>query len=68
MTYLKYRCLLGIPFAEPPLGNLRLRPPVLKTELDVKTFDASNFGKGCLQPVRLRHHIVLVQLTIIISA
>ncbi|KAF8152915.1 extracellular triacylglycerol lipase precursor [Crassisporium funariophilum] len=41
----------GIPFAEPPLGNLRLRPPVLKTRLDVDSFDASNFGKGCLQPV-----------------
>lgn len=43
----------GIPFAEPPLGQLRLRPPVLKTKLDVTTFDASNFGKGCLQNVRL---------------
>jgi len=41
----------GIPFAEPPLGNLRLKPPVLKPHLDVETFDASNFGKGCLQPV-----------------
>ncbi|KAF9545226.1 esterase 1 [Agrocybe pediades] len=40
----------GIPYAEPPLGNLRLRPPVLKTTLDVDTLDASNFGKGCLQP------------------
>ncbi|KDR76954.1 hypothetical protein GALMADRAFT_420780 [Galerina marginata CBS 339.88] len=39
----------GIPFAEPPLGNLRLKPPVLKTHLNVSTFDASNFGKGCLQ-------------------
>lgn len=42
---------LGIPYTEPPIGNLRLRPPVLKTQLDVKTFDASSFGKGCLQPV-----------------
>lgn len=42
----------GIPFAEPPLGDLRLQPPVLKTHLDVKTFDASNFGPACLQPVR----------------
>ncbi|KJA23957.1 hypothetical protein HYPSUDRAFT_1079387 [Hypholoma sublateritium FD-334 SS-4] len=50
ITGLKLDFFGGIPFAEPPLGNLRLRPPVLKTELDVKTFDASNFGKGCLQP------------------
>jgi len=42
----------GIPYAEPPLGDLRLKPSVLKTLLDVETFDATNFGKGCLQPVR----------------
>ena len=41
----------GIPFAEPPLGDLRLTPPVLKTQLNVSTFDASNFGPGCLQAV-----------------
>ncbi|KAJ3574887.1 hypothetical protein NP233_g1456 [Leucocoprinus birnbaumii] len=41
---------LRIPFAEPPLGNLRLRPPVLKTTLDPGTFDASNFKAACLQP------------------
>jgi acetylcholinesterase len=41
---------VGIPFAEPPLGKLRLKPTVLKTRLDVETFDASSFGKGCLQP------------------
>ncbi|PPQ80788.1 hypothetical protein CVT26_015203 [Gymnopilus dilepis] len=39
----------GIPFAEPPLGELRFKPPVLKTQLDVKTLDASSFGQGCLQ-------------------
>jgi len=43
----------GIPYAEPPLGGLRLKPPVLKTDVDVETFDASNFGAVCLQPVRL---------------
>lgn len=42
----------AIPFAEPPVANLRLRPPVLKTSLDTKTFDASNFGPGCFQVVR----------------
>jgi carboxylesterase type B len=43
--------IIGIPFAEPPVGNLRLQPPILKTHLNVSTFDASNFGPGCLQLV-----------------
>ncbi|KAF5350557.1 hypothetical protein D9756_008575 [Leucocoprinus leucothites] len=40
----------GIPYAEPPLGRLRLQPPLLKTGLDSKSFDASDYGPGCLQP------------------
>ncbi|TFK25304.1 triacylglycerol lipase 3 [Coprinopsis marcescibilis] len=40
----------GIPFAEPPVGRLRFRPPVLKTRLDTPTFDASEYGDWCLQP------------------
>ncbi|KAK0467071.1 extracellular triacylglycerol lipase precursor [Desarmillaria tabescens] len=39
----------GIPYAEPPLGALRLQPPVLKTDLEVETFNASDFGLACLQ-------------------
>ncbi|KAJ6552221.1 extracellular triacylglycerol lipase precursor [Mycena vulgaris] len=39
----------GIPFAEPPLGSLRLKPTVLKETLDGETFDASNYGPACLQ-------------------
>ncbi|KAF9497593.1 lipase [Pleurotus eryngii] len=39
----------GIPFAEPPVGQLRLSNPVLKTRLGTPTFDASNFGPACLQ-------------------
>ncbi|KAF8993116.1 alpha/beta-hydrolase [Hymenopellis radicata] len=40
----------GIPFAEPPLGQLRLKAPVSKFTLnDDDVFDASNFGSDCLQ-------------------
>ncbi|KAG7086361.1 hypothetical protein E1B28_002321 [Marasmius oreades] len=39
----------GIPYAEPPIGNLRLREPVLKPTLNVSTFDATHFGPACLQ-------------------
>lgn len=40
----------GIPYAEPPLGSLRLRPPVLKSHLNAGIFNASSFGLACLQP------------------
>ncbi|ESK81105.1 extracellular triacylglycerol lipase precursor [Moniliophthora roreri MCA 2997] len=39
----------GIPFAEPPIGSLRLKPPVLKTSPDTSTFNATAFGAECLQ-------------------
>ncbi|KAJ7700400.1 esterase 1 [Mycena rosella] len=39
----------GIPFAEPPLGNLRLQVPVLKPLLEPGTFNATSFGPACLQ-------------------
>ncbi|KAK7007697.1 carboxylic ester hydrolase [Favolaschia claudopus] len=42
----------GIPYAEPPLGNLRLRPPVLKASIKSRTFKATDFGPACLQTVR----------------
>ncbi|KIL63619.1 hypothetical protein M378DRAFT_660840 [Amanita muscaria Koide BX008] len=40
----------GIPFAESPVGKFRLKPPVLKTTLDVKEFNASSLGYACVQP------------------
>ncbi|KAH6906700.1 triacylglycerol lipase 3 [Coprinopsis sp. MPI-PUGE-AT-0042] len=40
----------GLQYAEPPVGNLRFRVPVLKKKLDVRSFNATQFGKSCLQP------------------
>jgi hypothetical protein len=44
--------ILGIPFAEPPVGRYRLAPPHPKYSLSpLQLFDASNYGLPCLQPV-----------------
>ncbi|KAJ7700483.1 esterase 1 [Mycena rosella] len=49
ITLLQLDFFGGIPFAEPPLGNLRLQPPVPKALPDPGTLDASSFGPACLQ-------------------
>ena len=42
----------GIPYAEPPLGDLRLSPPLPKYSLSpLQSFDARSYGHRCLQPV-----------------
>ncbi|KAJ9644997.1 hypothetical protein H2204_001459 [Knufia peltigerae] len=38
-------CFLGFPYAQPPVGNLRFRPPV-PVEASSETFDASKYGKA----------------------
>ncbi|KAF8635710.1 hypothetical protein AX15_000333 [Amanita polypyramis BW_CC] len=54
----------GIPFAESPVGKLRLQPPILKTDLGVSHFDASNFGTACVQPGLSVNHMSEDCLTI----
>lgn len=39
----------GIPYAEPPVGDLRWKPPVPKASWD-GTLNATRFGPACIQP------------------
>lgn len=42
---------LGIPFAEPPLGNLRFAPPQEKKSWRASVFNATTYGPACQQPL-----------------
>ena len=42
----------GIPFAEPPVGLLRFRDPILRLIPHGLVIDAKDFGPFCIQPVR----------------
>ena len=53
------RIATGIPFAEPPIGQFRLRKPILKTRLATPSFNASAYGKSCVQPVSFLLYLCL---------
>ncbi|KAJ7053275.1 extracellular triacylglycerol lipase precursor [Mycena amicta] len=39
----------GIPYAQPPIGSLRFKPPIQQDQPSVATLDATTFGSVCLQ-------------------
>ncbi|KAF8310472.1 alpha/beta-hydrolase [Clavulina sp. PMI_390] len=43
---------LGIPYAQPPIGELRFAAPVPLAPNDSRTFDATDYGKACMQPLQ----------------
>jgi len=43
------RAFLGIPYAEPPIGTLRFKPPVPYKPKEDKTLEATRFGFSCIQ-------------------
>lgn len=51
-TSMGFDVFRGLPYARPPVGNLRLHPPALPLPYPSGTHDATNFGPTCLQ-VRL---------------
>ncbi|KAK0460641.1 triacylglycerol lipase 3 [Desarmillaria tabescens] len=49
VTGLEQEFFGGIPYAEPPVGALRLQHSVLKNTIDADEFNAQNFGLACFQ-------------------
>ena len=47
-NYYKVKTFLGIPYAEPPLGNNRFRKPVPRAPFTTP-FSALSYGAACLQ-------------------
>ena len=46
---------LGIPYAKPPVGSLRFKPPLPPGPFKEKPYIAKSFGHGCVQQCHLQH-------------
>ena len=46
----------GVPYAEPPVNELRFRPSKLITQFPSDPWDALNFKPHCVQPRSLKYH------------
>jgi acetylcholinesterase len=58
----------GIPYAQPPTGANRFKPPVVLSTLPGASFDATKYGAACIQaPVSNVPFIIAVDLTVIRS-
>ncbi|XP_071041194.1 pyrethroid hydrolase Ces2e isoform X3 [Parasteatoda tepidariorum] len=57
---LEVAAFLGIPFAEPPVGPLRFKPPVPKAPWD-EVFNATSFGPLCSQSKHRSHWDIVME-------
>jgi carboxylesterase type B len=46
---IQFHAFRKIPYAEPPIGNLRFQPPIPNKKW-VGTLNATNYGPACMQP------------------
>ena len=48
----------GIPYAQPPIGELRFAPSIVNGDIWSTVYDATQPGAKCLQPTLIEEHII----------